>query len=309
MLLSPSDVLFMGLKYIGVRPFQQEGLSEFTKQTYFGAHFGSSSLCLADMWYDMQAADVPGARLSVAENSEKGFKGLLMAHFFLWTYPKNAMLLMSRFGVCERYCRGEPLWHWVKKIQALKERKIRWDPGLGDPDSSPFIGTIDGTDCKIWEPKHPTMNLDKTYCSQKFKHAGLKYELVMSLLDGRCMWINGPFICGMHDLTVFRQGLKDVMRGWRGKMLIGDKAYKPGDAFPDEFGMFAPPSRLDSVLYARWKSRARCRHETFNGRLKNFQILSETFRGTDLRKHMAAFEAVAVIVQYQMDNGSPVFTM
>jgi hypothetical protein len=193
-------------------------------------------------------------------------------------------------------------------MQALKPRKIPWDPSLGDPDGSPFIGTIDGTDCKIWEPKHPLFNQDKTYSSVKFKHAGLKYELIMCLIHGRCLWISGPFKCGTHDLTVFRLGFKRIMLNLPGKMLIGDSIYKPSAAkYPEEVGMFAPPSSLDSQLLAKWKSRARCRHETFNGRLKFFQILSETFRGTDHQMHQAAFEAVAVIVTYQMENGSPVF--
>jgi hypothetical protein len=46
--------------------------------------------------------------------------------------------------------------------------------------------------------------------------------------------------------------------------------------------------------------------ETFNRRLRCFETLSRTFtHGWD--KHKLAFEAVVVTVQYQMENGSPIF--
>ena len=55
-----------------------------------------------------------------------------------------------------------------------------------------------------------------------------------------------------------------------------------------------------------FKRRARARHETFNGRLKNFKILAERFRH-GVPKHKAVFEAICVIVQYDMENGHPMF--
>ena len=36
----------------------------------------------------------------------------------------NAEVMASHLGVAERYCRGEPLWRWVRKIAALKEEKV-----------------------------------------------------------------------------------------------------------------------------------------------------------------------------------------
>ena len=54
------------------------------------------------------------------------------------------------------------------------------------------------------------------------------------------------------------------------------------------------------------QSRARARHETFNGRIKNFGCLDDRFRH-GMEKHKICFEAVCVIVQYQLENGSPLF--
>jgi hypothetical protein len=309
MLLSPNDILSKGLKYVGVSLETQGRKSEFNKRENFKSNFGSTPLVIADIWYDLQHAGIPGAGLSAREDSEKGLKAFMMAIYFLWIYPKNARILSGRFGICERYCRGDELWRWVYKIQALKQRKIKWDPTLADPNKSAFIGSIDGTDCQIWEPKHPTMNMDKSYSSHKFKSAALKYEIILSITDSQILWISGPFKGGTHDMTCFRRGFKRIMLPLQGKMLVGDSIYKGGDNFREEHGMFAPPSPLDSEELSAWKSRVRCRQETINDRMKFFSILKQCFECTDHNKHKAAFEAVAVIVQYQMDNGAPLYTI
>ena len=66
------------------------------------------------------------------------------------------------------------------------------------------------------------------------------------------------------------------------------------------------PSSLDSKKFNRFKARARLRLKTLNGRIKNFKVLSEMFRHNQ-SKFAITFEAIVVIVQYQMDNGSPIF--
>ena len=51
----------------------------------------------------------------------------------------------------------------------------------------------------------------------------------------------------------------------------------------------------------------RARHENFNARLKCFKIFSETFRGSWGKKeeHKMVFEAICILVQYEMENGHP----
>ena len=76
----------------------------------------------------------------------------------------------------------------------------------------------------------------------------------------------------------------------------------------EESNFFSFPDRLESKELHSFKTRARLRHETFNGRIKMFGILQNRFRyGFDM--HIFAFEAVVVTVQYQMDNGSPIFAV
>lgn len=85
-----------------------------------------------------------------------------------------------------------------------------------------------------------------------------------------------------------------------GKRLIGDRGYT---AEPD---FISTSNDFDPREIAEFKDRAQARHETFNGRLKSFKCLSTKFRH-GIENHKVAFEVVCVIVQYEMENGSPLF--
>ena len=281
----------MGLQY--------KRKSEFNNNQQFRKHYGSSNLDLAEMWFDLMTTSIEGAIVINKDKCEKGFKIFMVAHYFLWIYPKNASLIACTFKLCEKYSRGANLWKWVKKIAALKAKKIVWHPDLDNPNKEKFVYTIDGTDFRTWEKKHLTLNLDKKQCSKKFNHGAVKYEIAMSVYRPKCVWINGPFRGGLHDLEVFRAGLKAKMPA--GKVAIVDRGYRTSEA--DEVGVFSYPDNMDSKELGNFKSRARLRHEGFNGRLKHFGSLCQTFcHGFD--NHKFVFEAVVVIIQYQMDNGT-----
>ena len=304
-LLNARKVMEIGLEYIGVFITFQNRMSEALREEVFHRHYGSPPLVIAEMWFDLQQGEYPGASLiTPKEDSMQGFKAFMTAHFFLWVYPKNAGLTSSRFNTCIRNCRGEPLWNWIRKIAALQQKKIKWDDSLGDPTKSPFIGTIDDVDCKFWEKRaHHNMNIDKSFFSEKFNHAGLKYEIIMHLTKPQCMAVVGPVKCATHDMGVFRMKSKAKMLSLPGKMLIADSIFKPGKKaeHQNEVGMFSIPCSIDPDDLRKFKSRARARHESFNGRLKFFSFLQNCYRGTDMTKHEAAFKAICVIVQYQMD--------
>jgi len=301
MLLSPKDVLENGLEYVN-RQFQIK--SEANNMAEFRKFYGSSPLDLAEIWFDLMHTTIEGACVDDKDKGDQGFKMFMVSHHFLWTYPKNASLLANTFDIPERYSRGEPIWRWVERIAALKTKKIVWDPRLDDPKSEKFPISIDGTDCRTNEKKHPTLSMDPGVCSMKFKHAALKYEIALSVYRPKCVWVNGPFRGGMHDIDMFRAGLKARMPA--GKRAIVDRGYRTTER--DEMGMFTYPDNMDSRKLGNFKSRARLRHETFNGRLKKFNILSQTYRHPH-EKHKFAFEAIVVIVQYQMDNGAPIFAV
>jgi hypothetical protein len=127
------------------------------------------------------------------------------------------------------------------------------------------------------------------------------------------VWIAGPFPASTHDLTIFRGGKpnepKDpnalIFKIPQSKKAIGDNAYTAEAA---EHGKMAVTRNEDSSALKKFKNRAKARHETFNGRLKAFQVLDIPFRHRQLL-HVSVFEAACVAVQYDMDNGCPLFDM
>ena len=131
-------------------------------------------------------------------------------------------------------------------------------------------------------------------------------------------WTNGPKPAGIHDLTFLRGGtLKEGKQKWdktalyfhvpKGVRLCGDSGYNGQDDLI---------STTDSAhvgetkeLFARFKSR----QETYNTRLKFFGVLAQTFRHgkngltEKMKLHQTCFDAVCVLVAYDMENGHGLF--
>ena len=108
-----------------------------------------------------------------------------------------------------------------------------------------------------------------------------------------------------RELPAFRGFLRRTMVSKSkipvGKRLIGDCGY------PNEPQVSIRNSR-DSPEVKNFKKRVRARHETFNGRIKAFKALAERFRHGH-EKHKVVFESICVIVQYEMENGHPLFSV
>lgn len=170
---------------------------------------------------------------------------------------------------------------------------------MDDPNAETFIITVDCTDCKVWEVKHHTFPIDRGYCSQKFNHAGLKYELAVAVFHDNIVWVNGPFKATRHDITVFHEdGLKNRMPP--GKKVIADLGYRTTRA--DEVDMIALPNASNTLALKKFKSIARSRHETVNGRIKTYSCMFEEFHHGQ-ENHAACFFAICVIVQYCLEAG------
>jgi hypothetical protein len=156
-------------------------------------------------------------------------------------------------------------------------------------------------------------NPGSTHYSHKFNGAGVSYELGIAIYSSRLVWIAGPFPASSHDLTIFRGGKpnepKDpnalIFKIPQGKKGIGDSAYS---AEAGENGKMTVSCDEDPIDLKKFKARAKARHETFNGRLKAFQVLDIPFRHHQLL-HVSVFEAACVAVQYDLDNGYPLFDM
>ena len=153
--LSPSDVMQKGLDYIGIGREQQGKMSVEVKVKDFKAHYGSSPLVIADIWHDLCHTSIKEAHLEEKEKSEKGFKRFMLAHFHLWSYPKNIRLMTTRFKICKRYLEGKELWYWPTKIGALKGKKIVWSFDLNSNATAIIALSVDGVNYQTWEKKNP----------------------------------------------------------------------------------------------------------------------------------------------------------
>ena len=315
MKLQANTVQDLGLRYVGARSNRK---NQKHLRKHFRKHYGSAPKDIADQWNDLcdiQVDDDGSAlyiscdwdehgRLPTKDKSEKGFKRFMVSHFWLWAKPKNAEMMASRFRMCADYMQGKPLWKWHGRIASLAGKKIVWDESLDSNNTEVFAITSDGVDFPIWELKDPDFPFDTKNMSHKFKGCAAKYIIAMSTFRSKCVHIAGPYRGGKPDLEIFREcGLMEKLQ-LSGKVCIVDRGFK--SSVSAERKVFAYPDYVDSSELHNFKSRARLRQETFTRRLKHFGCLERTFtNGFD--KHGIALRAVAVTVQYQMDNGSPLY--
>lgn len=158
--------------------------------------------------------------------------------------------------------------------------------------------SVDGTHFRIHEPKqYPSAQ----WYSHKFKGPGLSYEIALSIHESQIAWSNGPFPAGVSDIEVFRQpnGLMDKLAD-EGKYAIADGGYE-GE---QDFVLTRNP--LDDESVKEVKKRAKARQETVNARLKGFEIMNGTYRH-DIFKHRIVFNACLVLVQFDLENGHPLW--
>jgi DDE superfamily endonuclease len=296
--LTADDVQAIGLKIMGVRLGRR---NQKRLELEFHKHFGSSPLVVSTMWFDLCNYK---NELSTRKKSEIGFRRFLSAHYWLWCRPKNTALFASRFGMCEDYCRGKHLWKWILRLKRLAKDKIKWSKKLDAKDTAIFGITTDGVDFKLWERQHEKYPFDRKNMSHKFKACAAKYLIALSTYEAKCVFIAGPYRGGMGDLEIFKEcGLLEKLER-SGKIAIADRGFR--SKYAEERKQFAYPDLMDSKELNNLKSRACLRQETFNRRLKHFDALLETWKhGWD--KHEDALWAVAGIVQYQMDLGSPIY--
>jgi hypothetical protein len=86
----------------------------------------------------------------------------------------------------------------------------------------------------------------------------------------------------------------------QGKKVLADNGYRGQDH------QISTPNVHDNEAIKEFKKRAKSRQETVNKRIKDFKIIGSRFCHA-LEKHKIAFESVCVIVQYDFDNGHPLF--
>jgi hypothetical protein len=159
--------------------------------------------------------------------------------------------------------------------------------------------TVDGTDFRI--PQKGKAISGNAFASHKYAgKSALRYELGVDILAGRLVWIQGPYPAGKWpDIKIFNAVLSHFLE--LGERVEADDGYRGhADKIKCPQNDANPPENL--VM----QGRARARHETLNGRLKNWGILSQVFRH-DILCHGEVFRACAVVTQLTIDDGEPLF--
>ena len=158
--------------------------------------------------------------------------------------------------------------------------------------------TIDGIDFEIQEPWLYTKENNKKWFSHKFRSSGLRYEIATCNKTGDVVWLNGPFPCGScPDIKIFRLGLKNKLGPM--EKVVADRGYR-GDS------RICTPNDAKDGEHRKAMGFLRARHETFNGRLKNWGCLYQTYRH-DRNKHHMFTESAVVIAQVNISNGNSLF--
>ena len=202
----------------------------------------------------------------------------------------------SRFGCHEQTARKR-IQYYLQRIASLKEQKISWPTDWGD---ATFIISVDCINFGVNEPWHPTLHKMKEYFDRKGGKAGQTYEIALHLWQNRIVWISGPHRPndgGDRAIFIAQGGLNDRIPN--GKKAIADKIYTGLEKI-------ALHNSLDTEAVRVFKRRARARQESINTRLKSFGCLKQRFQH-GIAKQDVVVTAVAVVCQYQLENGSPLF--
>jgi hypothetical protein len=138
----------------------------------------------------------------------------------------------------------------------------------------------------------------------------LAYEHAILVYEDKLVWINGPFCASVGDNTIFEsQGcLQEKLPD--GKKAIAESVYSKAPKA-------STGNLLDDKIVKVLKRRARACHEIFNKRVNDFKILSTWFWSTKGspklgllptvldKEHKAVFQACCVLVQYDVEEESP----
>ena len=160
--------------------------------------------------------------------------------------------------------------------------------------------SIDGTDFRI--PQQGPALPGNLFSSHKFKgKCALRYEIGVDIVSGNIAWIEGPYAAGKYpDINIFRLALAHWLDPY--ERVEADDGYI-GEA-PHK--VKCPGCAANPTENLAMQNRVRARHETLNGRLKNWEILKQVYRH-DIIEHGDIFPAVAVITQLSIENGEPLF--
>jgi hypothetical protein len=159
--------------------------------------------------------------------------------------------------------------------------------------------TIDGTNFRI--QKKGVAKKGNAFGSHKYAgKSALQYKLGIDILKGNLVWVEGPYPAGAWpDIKIFLSSLA-------GHLLPGERVEANNGYVGHPNKIKCPNNDSNPERNLGMQSAVRSCHETFNGRLKNWEILETTYRH-DIGLHGTVFTACAVITQLNVANGELLF--
>ena len=119
-IFTEDEVLRIGLLYAGFNEHRQQRVERATCVGRFKSQYGSSPLVCAKIWEDLVTS--PDIWENRTHPKAASFEKYLMALYFLKAYQTEERLA-AMWKTCEKSARTW-VWFFVKKIQALKEKKV-----------------------------------------------------------------------------------------------------------------------------------------------------------------------------------------
>lgn len=289
LVVTPAQMLHRGLKQVGITKEEQQRRFKESNCKDFRSHYGIHPNHAAAVWKDLFTTTIPSARVNEGD--------AYLQHFF-WglNFVRCNMSLKLRRSLF-RY-KGDPkimgttMWLWNDKIAALVGQKMAW-PTTFD---TKFVYSVDGTMFRMNEPVDPNFRKNSEWFSHKHKCAGWNVQVVLHLWKQQCCHIQvskGKVndMQNLHLSGIFNH-LPDGCKG------VVDGGY--AESHPKLSGY----NQFDTDLVKHFKARAKSRQESFNARLKIFEILKNKFEyGSE--KFPVCFTACAVLVQYMIEDTNP----
>ena len=289
------DFMLQGLLFAGSSERQVSTSVPYAKKlSRFKSCFGSHPLVCAHVWVHLQNEGI---------DTEHNLERFFLTLFWLKGYATESVLSV-KFDLEEETIR---LWCWYYAdcLQMLKEKLVIMPDVF---DDVPFPLSVDGTHCTCYEPPHPEFPIDTAYWSHKHGTAAYNYQVALSTTESKILGVHGPYPAGANnDKIMFKEsGLQELLVS-QNKRAIADGGYEDIEGG----GVAVPNRKYHSKLTNQYFRRLRARQETVNARLKNYAILSRTFRHKidRQRKHKCVFDAVVAIVAVQITTKHPLFSV
>jgi hypothetical protein len=270
--LDEAQVMTLGLDLAG---FVGRHSTRIVNNRRFRAHYGIGAASVSAMYNDLRVEMVQCNRFLLALN-------------FLKLYDTEHVL-SGRWKLDERMLR-EIIKDTLLQIQNLKEKKIVWGEW---EDEELFVISVDGVHCRVREVRKDP---GAKWFDHKSHGAGVTYELGIAIRSGNLVWIKGPFPASTHDITMFRGEAEEdaTLTGVAPPAQAVMPLVQPAECLKDKLdaderaigdtGYRGEPTKVsitrpgDSAEVKKFKARVKSRHETFNARIKSFNVLNTAFR-------------------------------